>query len=124
MKPNGKSEPVENIARFEIIGDQLAFYDDDIDYAVFLRRVIPQMRPKLEAWQARMDSGVRLSVPELLRMLHECRQDLALIWAGANAAQKKVFEQKIAKGWLEVKEQERQIYEMAVRELERRKALS
>jgi hypothetical protein len=53
-------------------------------------------------------------------MLHECREDLALIWAAANPEQQKVFERRIAAGWLEVKEQERQIYEMAVAEIERR----
>jgi hypothetical protein len=115
---------IDNIAKLEVVGDHIVFFDDDIDYAVFLRRIIPQIRPKLEAWQARMDSGERLTIEELLRMLHECRESLALMWAGANAQQKKVFEQRIAKGWLEVKEQERKIFEMAVRELERRKTMS
>jgi hypothetical protein len=116
MKLNGNQTP-----RLQILGgEHLHFYDDDIDYAIFLRRVIPQMLPKLQAWQARLDNGERLSIEELLRMLHECREDLALIWAGANPEQKKVFEERIAAGWLEVKEQERQIYEMAVAEIERR----
>jgi len=110
--------------RFEILKEEfLVFYDDDIELARFMRKVIPQLLPKIEAWRCMIDGG-QFGIKEVMEMVREYRADMGLIFAAHSPAQQPAFIEKIKDGWLEIRALEQELYEKAVRELERRKAAS
>ena len=104
-------------------GDYLMFEDDDIELALFLRKVVPQLLPKIERWRRTIEGG-QFGIMEVLEMWREYQSDAGLLFAAHSPRQQPAFIEKIKDDWLEIKALEKQLYEKAVRELERRKAAS
>jgi hypothetical protein len=117
MKPNGN--------HFEILnGEYLMFYDDDIELALFLRKVVPQLQSVMEPYYRRLQAGEKLNIIEVFGMLELWRQHIAFLWAGHSPRQQPAFQEKIRESWNEVRAMQKQIYRKCEAELERRKAVS
>jgi len=113
MKPNGNPEP-----RIDILnGDYLFFRDDDISLSIFLRKVGPEILDLM--------MPLKLNLIELFGMLELWREQMAFVWAAHSPGrQQEGFEDSIRDVWNEVRVAQQRIYDRAVKELERRKAMS
>jgi len=121
MKPNGNPEP-----RIDILnGDYLFFRDDDFSLSIFLRKVGPEILDLMMPFKRRMDAGEKLNLIELFGMLELWREQMAFVWAAHSPGrQQEGFEDSIRDVWNEVRVAQQRIYDRAVKELERRKAMS
>jgi hypothetical protein len=105
-------------------GEYLMFEDDNIELALFLRQVVPQLQSAMEPYYRRLQAAEKFNIIEVFGMLELWREHIAFLWAGHSPRQQPAFENRIREEWNEVRAIQKQIYEKVEREYERRKAAS